>query len=85
MTYGEAIAATKVVNVFSSGIATLVFMYQGLVDYGLGLILGVTMFVAAYIGAHFASRMNEIWLRRIFLGAIVLLALKTAADLFILS
>ena len=83
MTYSEAIAATKVVNVFSSGVATLVFMYQGLVDYRLGFILGLTMFVAAYIGAHFASRMNEIWLRRIFLGAVVLLALKTAADLII--
>ena len=85
MTYSEAIAATKVVNVFSSGVATIVFMYQGLVDYRLGLVLGLTMFVAAYIGAHFASRMNEIWLKRIFLGAVILLAIKTAADLFVSS
>jgi uncharacterized membrane protein YfcA len=82
MTYSESIAATKVINVFSSAIATLVFMYQGLVDYRLGIILGITMFVAAYVGAHFATKMNEIWLRRIFLSAVLLLAAKTAFDLF---
>lgn len=85
MSYGESIAATKVVNVFSSGIASVVFMYQELVNYRLGLILGVTMFVAAYVGAHFASRMNEVWLRRIFLSAVVLLAVKTALDLTVLN
>jgi uncharacterized membrane protein YfcA len=83
MSYSESIAATKVINVFSSAVATLVFMYQGLVDYRLGIILGLTMFVAAYIGAHFATKMNELWLRRIFLSAVILLAVKTAIDLLI--
>ena len=81
MSYASSIAATKVINVFSSLVATIVFIYQGLVDFRLGIILGVTMFVAAYVGAHFASRMNEIWLRRIFLFAIVLLAVKSTFDL----
>ncbi|MFL6467450.1 MAG: sulfite exporter TauE/SafE family protein [Pyrinomonadaceae bacterium] len=81
MSYSESIAATKVINVFSSLVATLVFIYEGLVDFRLGLILGVTMFIAAYAGAHFATKMNELWLRRIFLGAVLILAAKTAFDL----
>lgn len=81
MTYSEAIGATKFINVFSCGVATLVFMWQGLVDYRLGLILGVTMFVGAYVGAHYATRVNDVWLRRVFLTTILLLALKTAYDL----
>src|SRR5258706_3997865 len=48
MKYSEAIASTKLINVFSSSIATAVFMWQGLVDYKLGLILGAAMFVGAY-------------------------------------
>ncbi|HSU26207.1 MAG TPA: sulfite exporter TauE/SafE family protein, partial [Pyrinomonadaceae bacterium] len=60
---------------------TLVFMWQGLVDYKLGLVLGLTMFVGAYVGAHYASKMNEIWLRRIFLTTVLLLAAKAAWDL----
>ncbi|HEX3101005.1 MAG TPA: sulfite exporter TauE/SafE family protein [Pyrinomonadaceae bacterium] len=80
MQYTEAIASTKLINVFSSGIATIVFMWQGLVDYKLGLILGATMFVGAYAGAHFVTKLNDIWLRRIFLSTVILLALKTLYD-----
>jgi len=80
MTYGESIASTKLINVFSSGIATIVFMWQGLVDYRLGIILGVAMFAGAYVGAHYATKMNEIWLRRIFVTTVVVLAVKTLFD-----
>jgi uncharacterized membrane protein YfcA len=80
MGYGEAVAATKLINVFSSAIATIVFMWQGFVDYKLGIMLGLTMFVGAYIGAHYATKLNEVWLKRIFLTAVFLLALKTLYD-----
>lgn len=80
MSYTESVGSTKLVNVFSSSIATLVFIWQGLVDYTLGTVLAVTMFVGAYIGAHYASKMNEAWLRRIFLSTVVLLAIKTLYD-----
>lgn len=80
MTYSGAVANTKFINVFSSLIATLVFMWQGLVDYKLGLVLGVTMFIGAYAGAHFVTKLNDVWIRRIFLAAVVLLAIKTLWD-----
>jgi uncharacterized membrane protein YfcA len=80
MRYGEAVASTKLINVFSSGVATIVFMWQGLVDYKLGLILGATMFIGAYVGAHYATKLNDVWLRRIFLATVFLLALKTIYD-----
>jgi uncharacterized membrane protein YfcA len=80
MNFGEAVAATKWVNVFSSSVATAVFMWQGLVNYKLGILLGVTMFVGAYVGAHYAAKMNDLWLRRIFLATVFILALKTLYD-----
>jgi uncharacterized membrane protein YfcA len=80
MTFTEAVASTKLINVFSSVVATLVFAWQGLIDYRLGIILGVTMFVGAYVGAHYATKMNDVWLRRIFLFAVFLLAIKTLYD-----
>jgi uncharacterized membrane protein YfcA len=80
MTYSGSIAATKVLNVFSSSIATAVFIYQGLVNFWLGAILAVTMFAGAYVGAHYATKMNEVVLRRIFLSAVVLLVLKAIVD-----
>ena len=81
MTYSGSIAATKLINVFSSGIATLLFMWQRLVDYKLGIIMAVAMFAGAYVGAHYAKKLNELWLRRIFLATVLLLAIKTLSDL----
>lgn len=80
-TYANAIAVTKLLNVFSSVIATILFIRAGLVDFKLGAILAVTMFVGAYIGAHFASKMNEKVLKWIFLSTVMLLAVKLAFDL----
>ena len=81
MSFTEAVGSTKLINVFSSLVATIIFMWQGLVDYKLGIILAVTMFAGAYIGAHYAAKMNEVWLKRIFLGTVFLLAVKMLYDL----
>jgi uncharacterized membrane protein YfcA len=80
MTFGEAVASTKLINVFSSCVASLIFMWQGLVDYRLGFILGATMFVAAYVGAKTVTKLNDVWLRRIFLATVLILAVKTIYD-----
>lgn len=80
LTFTEAVASTKLINVVSSSIATVVFAWQGLVDYTLGFILGITMFAAAYLGAHYATKLNDIWLKRIFLTTVFLLAIKTIVD-----
>jgi uncharacterized membrane protein YfcA len=76
MTFVEAIATTKVMNLFSSAIATVVFMRHGLVDYRLGIVLGIAMFIGALFGARFAVRIGNLWLRRIFLTAVWVLGLK---------
>lgn len=80
MTFTEAVASTKLINVFSSLVASLIFMRQGLVDYRLGAILAVTMFTGAYIGAKTVTKLNDAWLRRIFLATVIILALKTIYD-----
>jgi hypothetical protein len=77
MTFIEAIATTKLINVFSSGIATVIFMRRGLVDYRLGAILGATIFVGALLGALFARRLGNLWIRRIHFAAVWLLGLET--------
>jgi len=80
MTFTESVASTKLINIFSSAIATVIFMWQGLVDYKLGFILAVTMFIGAYIGAHTVTKLSDVWLKRIFIGAVLILAAKTLID-----
>jgi uncharacterized membrane protein YfcA len=83
MTFTESIAATKLINVFSSTVASIVFAWQGLIDYKLGVILGISMFAGGYVGAHYATKLNDVWLKRIFLAAVFFLAAKTILDSFL--
>ena len=76
MTFLQAVATTKVINVFSSGVATLVFVWRGVVDLKLGIILGVTMFLGALLGSRIALLLSTLWLRRIFIAAVLGLAIK---------
>lgn len=80
MTFMQAIANTKFINIFSSLIATIIFFTQGIIDYKLGIILSITMFVGGIVGSRVALRLSNIWLRRIFLITVIVLALKTLLD-----
>jgi uncharacterized membrane protein YfcA len=42
--------------------------------------LAVTMFVAAYVGAKTVTKLNDLWLKRIFLTAVLILAVKVIYD-----
>jgi uncharacterized protein len=76
MTFLQAVATTKAINVFSSGVATVIFVWRGVVDLKLGIILGGSMFLGALVGARIALLLSAIWLRRIFIAAVLGLAVK---------
>ena len=77
MTFIQAIATTKLINIFSSLIATLIFASQGVLNYQLGLILGLTMFLGGVIGGQISLRLNTVWLQRIYLTVVAILAVIT--------
>jgi uncharacterized membrane protein YfcA len=76
MTFVEAVSITKVINIVSSLVATLVFMWRGLIDYKLSILLGAVMFFGASLGGYLTLKIPDMWLRRVFLTAVVILALK---------
>ena len=76
LTFLQAMATTKVINVFLSLVATVIFALRGVVDYKLGLVLGVSMFLGSVVGGNVAVRLPTPWLRRVFLTAVVGLSLR---------
>lgn len=54
----------------------VVEMRKCLVKFWRGPSVGATMFVGALVGARFAVRIGNLWLRRIFLTAVWVLGLK---------
>lgn len=77
MSFVQAISTTKLINIFSSLVATFIFMWRGLVDYKLGILLGTAMFIGALIGGSATLRLSNLWIRRIFVTAVIALAFKT--------
>lgn len=82
LSFLQAVATTKVVNVFSSVVAVVIFARRGVIDYKLGAILGLMMFVGALVGGHVAVRLPAVWLRRIFVVAVVVLAANMLVAFF---
>lgn len=76
MTFLQAVATTKFINVFSSGVATVVFLSRSLVNLRLGIILGMSMFVGALLGGRLTLLLDTAWLRRVFILAVLGLAVK---------
>jgi uncharacterized membrane protein YfcA len=76
MTFLQSVATTKVINVFSSAVATAVFLWRGVVDVKLGIVLGAVMFLGAIVGGRFALKLSPVWLRRIFITAVLGLTVK---------
>ena len=74
MTFVQAIATTKLINVFSSLTATLIFTQYGIVDYKLGMILGFAMFIGGMIGGRISLKLSNVWLQRIYLTVVSILA-----------
>ena len=56
--------------------ATADFVWEGLIDWKAGTVLGIVSFAGAVLGTILARRMGNVWLRRVFLAAVVILALK---------
>ena len=81
MTLLQAVATTKVANVFSSTVAVLIFAWRGTINYRLGAILGITMFIGAMIGGYATMKISSAWLRRIFIAVVLGLALKMLGNI----
>lgn len=79
MPFKRAVANTKLVNVVSSLVATLIFAWRGVVDWELGILFSIVMYAGANVGARITLRMNEKWLRRLFVATVLVLAAKTLA------
>jgi len=67
----------KVVIVMGlTGIALVVFIFDGKVDWGVGLLLSVATSIGSWFGAHWGVRKGEAWIRLVVTGTVVAMALQ---------
>jgi uncharacterized membrane protein YfcA len=76
-TFLQAIALSRNLNAVSSLMAAGLFALKGAIDWQLAGVLGLTAFASSFLGARLARRIPEVWLRRIFVAAVTVLAAKS--------
>jgi uncharacterized protein len=76
MSLRRAITTTKLANVVSSLAAVVIFTIGGAIDWRLGALVSATAFLGGILGGRWTVFLSEIWLRRVFVVAVLILALK---------
>lgn len=54
----------------------IIFAYNGIIDYKVGIILLITMSIGGYVGAHTAVSKGDKWIKNIFIIFVVISAVK---------
>jgi uncharacterized membrane protein YfcA len=75
-TFLESAGTRKVATVFSSVMATMVFVVHGVVNYPMGVTLFLGSSLGSYLGANYSDRIGDVWVRRLFIGVVLAMSLK---------
>lgn len=76
LSFQDAIANQKAITLPMSIVATIVFIYQGLIDYRLGVPMLLANIFGGWVGAELVLRFDNKWLKRILVPIIILLAIR---------
>ena len=72
----ESSAIMTVLNFFAIISSVLIFAYQGIINYSLGVPLFLSIAVGGYIGASFAITKGNVWIKRLFIIVASILIIK---------
>ncbi|MBI4163848.1 MAG: sulfite exporter TauE/SafE family protein [Candidatus Aenigmarchaeota archaeon] len=56
--------------------SVIIFAFNGIIDYQIGIVLLVGMAIGGYLGAHIAIKKGNVWVKRLFVLFVVVLSVK---------
>ncbi len=71
LTFIQSAASQKIGSICMTVTATTVFALNDAVDYSLGLAMLTGCLVGSYLGAHYADRIGNVWVKRMFIVFII--------------
>lgn len=75
-TFLESAATVKIAVLFVTTLAALIFAINGAVDYYLASAMFIGGFIGSYIGVHYSDRIGNVWIKRLFIVVVLLMATK---------
>ena len=70
-TFIQSAASQKIGSIFMTVTASIVFALNNAVNYYLGLAMLTGCLVGSYLGAHYADRIGNVWVKRMFIVFII--------------
>jgi uncharacterized membrane protein YfcA len=77
----QTVGTTKLINFVSSGVASVVFVVAGVVDYRVAVPASIACFAGGWVGAQLAIQRGERFVRALFLVTVLGMAGKLIFDL----
>jgi len=71
LTFIQSAATQKIGSICMTVTAASVFAFNNAVDYYLGLAMLMGCLVGSYLGAHYAEKIGNVWVKRMFIAFIV--------------
>lgn len=75
LSFLRSCALSRAMTFVSNIVALSIFIYHGEVDYAVGLLLGGSMMLGSYIGAHSAIRFGLPFIRPLFITIVIAIAI----------
>jgi uncharacterized protein len=75
-TFIQSAATQKIGSIFMTVTAATIFALNDAVDYPLGLAMLAGCLVGSYLGAHYAERIGNVWVKRMFVVFIIVAIAK---------
>jgi uncharacterized membrane protein YfcA len=79
-TFLESAANSKVASVMSPGISAATYAYNGFVNFPVALTMFIGSCLGSYIGARYSDRIGNVWIKRIFIGVVLVMVVKLLTD-----
>jgi uncharacterized membrane protein YfcA len=75
-TFLEGAATRKIAQFISTAMAIVIFAIGGFIHYPLGIALFIGNLIGSYIGAHYSDKIGNIWIKRLFIAIVLIMAVK---------
>jgi uncharacterized membrane protein YfcA len=69
-------ATAKISSFMLTTTAAVVFAWKGAIHYRMAAAMFSGCAIGSYIGAHYSDRVGNVWIRRLFIGIVLIMVVK---------
>jgi uncharacterized protein len=79
-TFLESAANNKVAALMLCISSAATYAYHGAIHLPLGLTMFAGCCIGSYVGAHYSDRIGNVWIKRLFIGIVLIMVIKLLMD-----